>query len=246
MKANISPLNPQLLKNDPAGFLPDGFGPVNVILRFEENLPNEGCALLDPNINIRTLGGAWDPCTSIPNSEQYRVLMTNNANGFSLIGRTTLVVDDQIVYTSEVNPLTGQVEEKDLGEIRPRYLRMDGFHFVSGGERSIMRITDRLTRAARRERAAIAAEETITSTGAPLNEGEVREVVGAYEATIRQLANLPSPARRIYNATIHTLPLRRLFSAPLSERLLHTSWGGAPSRRPPAPLFRPTVGEVTT
>ena len=40
--------------------------------------------------------------------------MTNNANGFSLIGRTTLVVDDQIVYTSEVNPLTGQVEEKDM------------------------------------------------------------------------------------------------------------------------------------
>ena len=71
LKANISPLNPQLLKNDPAGFLPDGFGPVNVILRFEENLPNEGCALLDPNINIRTLGGAWDPCTAIPNSEQY-------------------------------------------------------------------------------------------------------------------------------------------------------------------------------
>ena len=114
LKANISPLNPQLLKNDPAGFLPDGFGPVNVILRFEENLPNEGCALLDPNINIRTLGGAWDPCTAIPNSEQYRVLMTNNANGFSLIGRTTLVVDDQIVYTSEVNPLTGKVEEKDM------------------------------------------------------------------------------------------------------------------------------------
>jgi hypothetical protein len=110
----ITPLNPQLLKSDPSGFLPDGFGPVNVILRFEENLPNEGCALFDQNTSIRTLGGAWDPCTSIPNSEKYRVLMTNNANGFSLIGRTTLVVDDQIVYTSEVNPLTGQVEEKDM------------------------------------------------------------------------------------------------------------------------------------
>ena len=114
LKANISPLNPSLLRNDPAGFLPDGFGPVNVILRFEENLPNEGCALLDPNTNIRTLGGSWDPCSSIPYSEQYRVLMTNNANGFSLIGRTTLIVDDQIVYTSEVNPATGQVEEKDM------------------------------------------------------------------------------------------------------------------------------------
>ena len=114
LKANISPLNPSSLKSDPAGFLPDGFGPVNVILRFEENLPNEGCSMLDPNTNIRTLGGSWDPCSSIPNSEQYRVLMTNNANGFSLIGRTSLIVDDQIVYTSEVNPATGQVEEKDM------------------------------------------------------------------------------------------------------------------------------------
>ena len=70
--------------------------------------------MLDPNTNIRTLGGSWDPCSSIPNSEQYRVLMTNNANGFSLIGRTSLIVDYQIVYTSEVNPATGQVEEKDI------------------------------------------------------------------------------------------------------------------------------------
>ena len=31
-------LDPQLLKDDPFSFLPDGFGPVNVILRFEENL----------------------------------------------------------------------------------------------------------------------------------------------------------------------------------------------------------------
>ena len=43
LKSNISPLNPQLLREDPESFLPDGFGPVNVILRFEENLPNEGC-----------------------------------------------------------------------------------------------------------------------------------------------------------------------------------------------------------
>ena len=36
LKSNISPLNPQLLRDDPESFLPDGFGPVNVILRFEE------------------------------------------------------------------------------------------------------------------------------------------------------------------------------------------------------------------
>ena len=29
--------------------------------------------------------------------------MTNNANGFNLIGRTVMTVDDQIVYTSEVD-----------------------------------------------------------------------------------------------------------------------------------------------
>ena len=38
-------------RQDPDSFLPDGFGPVNIILRFEENLPNEGCEAL----NIETL-----------------------------------------------------------------------------------------------------------------------------------------------------------------------------------------------
>ena len=49
LKANISPLNPQLLKNDPAGFLPDGFGPVNVILRFQRTFLTKD-ALYDPNM----------------------------------------------------------------------------------------------------------------------------------------------------------------------------------------------------
>ena len=39
-------LDPQLLRDDPDSFLPDGFGPVNVILRFAENLPHEGCLSL--------------------------------------------------------------------------------------------------------------------------------------------------------------------------------------------------------
>jgi hypothetical protein len=112
LKSNISPLNPQLLRDDPESFLPDGFGPVNVILRFEENLPNEGCEALQPT--SLTIQGAWDPCTSVPGNDHFRLKMTNNANGFSLIGRTSLTVDDQIVYTSEINPVTGEVVPKPM------------------------------------------------------------------------------------------------------------------------------------
>jgi hypothetical protein len=112
LKSNISPLNPQLLRDDPESFLPDGFGPVNVILRFEENLPNEGCQALQPT--SLTIQGAWDPCTSVPGNDHFRLKMTNNANGFSLIGRTSLTVDDQIVYTSEINPVTGEVVPKPM------------------------------------------------------------------------------------------------------------------------------------
>ena len=115
LRANVSPLNPQVLSNDPAGFLPDGFGPVNVILRYQETLPNEGCQPLDPDIDIRTLGGAWDPCTFVANSEQYRIFMPNIGNGFNLIGQTFIdAPDEQIVYTSEFNPLTGQNVEKPM------------------------------------------------------------------------------------------------------------------------------------
>ena len=111
----MSPLNPQVLSNDPAGFLPDGFGQVNVILRYQETLPNEGCQPLDPDIDIRTLGGAWDPCTFVANSEQYRIFMPNIGNGFNLIGQTFIdAPDEQIVYTSEFNPLTGQNVEKPM------------------------------------------------------------------------------------------------------------------------------------
>tara|TARA_B110000459_G_scaffold180255_1_gene206833 strand:- start:961 stop:9060 length:8100 start_codon:yes stop_codon:yes gene_type:complete len=112
LKSNISPLNPQLLRDDPESFLPDGFGPVNVILRFEENLPNEGCQELQAS--SLTIQGAWDSCTSVPGNDHFRLKMTNNANGFSLIGRTTLTVDDQIVYTSEINPVTGEIVPKPM------------------------------------------------------------------------------------------------------------------------------------
>jgi|TARA_B100001094_G_scaffold295134_1_gene316226 heat shock protein beta len=112
LKADISPLNAESLRNDPESFLPDGFGPVNVILRFEENLPNEGCAPLDPvSLGIQ---GAWDPCLSLPGNDHFRLKMTNNANGFSFIGRTSLTVDDQIVYTSEISPITGEVIPKPM------------------------------------------------------------------------------------------------------------------------------------
>ena len=112
LKANITPLLPQLLSEDPDGFLPNGFGPVSVILRFEETLPNEGCLPL----NVNTLGqqGKWDPCVDEIGNDHFRVLMSYNTNGFSLIGRTNLVVDDQIVYTSEINPLTGLVVPKPM------------------------------------------------------------------------------------------------------------------------------------
>ena len=40
LRADILPLTPSKLAQDPAGFLPNGFGPVNVILRYEETLPN--------------------------------------------------------------------------------------------------------------------------------------------------------------------------------------------------------------
>mgnify|MGYP001214008221 FL=1 len=105
-------LDPQLLRDDPESFLPDGFGPVNVILRFEENLPNEGCDPLDAD-SLST-SGAWDPCVQTVNSDHYRKVMQFQVDGFSLIGRTTLNVDDQIVYTSEMDPTTGQPIEKPM------------------------------------------------------------------------------------------------------------------------------------
>ena len=93
-------LNPQLLKDDPNSFLPDGFGPVNVILRFQENLPHEGCGPLEAD--ALSTSGAWDPCALIVNSDHYRKVMQFQVDGFSLIGRTQLSVDDQIVYTSKL------------------------------------------------------------------------------------------------------------------------------------------------
>ena len=112
LQADIAPLNATALKEDPASFLPDGFGPVNVILRFEETLPNEGCLELDPS--ALGIQGAWDPCLSVPGNDHFRLKMTNNANGFSFIGRTALSVDDQIVYTSEISPITGEVIPKPM------------------------------------------------------------------------------------------------------------------------------------
>jgi len=112
LKANVSPLNPQLLREDPDSFLPDGFGPVSVYLRFRETLPNEGCEMLE--VQYLTMQGKWDPCVDQIGNDHYRVQMSYNANGFSLIGRTSLDVEDQIVYTSEIDPLTGEVVPKPM------------------------------------------------------------------------------------------------------------------------------------
>ena len=112
LKANVSPLNPQLLRDDPDSFLPDGFGPVSVYLRFRETLPNEGCEILE--VEYLSLQGKWDPCVDAIGNDHFRVQMAYNANGFSLIGRTSMEVDDQIVYTSEIDPLTGEVVPKPM------------------------------------------------------------------------------------------------------------------------------------
>jgi len=48
------------------------------------------------------------------NSDHYRRVMQFQVDGFSLIGRTNLNVDDQIVYTSEIDPSTGQPIEKPM------------------------------------------------------------------------------------------------------------------------------------
>ncbi len=140
LRADITPLDPALLREDPESFLPDGFGPVDVILRFEQNLPNEGCAPLD----VTSLGiqGVWDTCTSVPGNDHFRVVMTHNANGFALIGRTSLSIDDQIVYTSEIDPLTGEtvpkpmvvtgVLEDELGSAIPGRLVRVNYEMVNG------------------------------------------------------------------------------------------------------------------
>jgi hypothetical protein len=112
MKANVAPLSPQLLREDPDSFLPDGFGPVSVYLRFRETLPNEGCS--NTEVEYLSMQGKWDPCVDLLGNDHFRVQMAYNANGFSLIGRTSLDVDDQIVYTSEIDPLTGEVVPKPM------------------------------------------------------------------------------------------------------------------------------------
>ena len=115
LRADISPLTPAKLSNDPAGFLPDGFGPVNVILRYEESLPNEGCQPFADELDFRTLGGAWDPCTFVPNNEKYRIFMPNIENGFNLIGTTYIdAPDEEIVYTGEFDIQTQQYEDKPM------------------------------------------------------------------------------------------------------------------------------------
>ena len=112
MKANVAPLSPQLLREDPDSFLPDGFGPVSVYLRFRETLPNEGCE--DLEVEYLSMQGKWDPCLDLIGNDHFRVQMAYNANGFSLIGRTSLDVEDQIVYTSEIDPLTGEIVPKPM------------------------------------------------------------------------------------------------------------------------------------
>ena len=97
---------------DSTTFLPDGYGPVNVILRYQEALPNEGCDVL----NTETLSavGLWDSCVLKQGQTHYRRVLPYQANGFALVGNTDLTIDDQIVYTSGEDPLTGEAIEKPM------------------------------------------------------------------------------------------------------------------------------------
>ena len=112
LKADIYPLNPTTLMKDSTTFLPDGYGPVNVILRYEEALPNEGCDVL----NTETLSavGMWDSCVLKSGQTHYRRVLPYQGNGFALVGNTDLTIDDQIVYTSGEDPLTGEAIEKPM------------------------------------------------------------------------------------------------------------------------------------
>jgi hypothetical protein len=107
-------LDPQALRQQQGGsFLPEGFGPVNVILRFNENLPNEGCQILLQDYHL-SLPGQWDPCTNRPGNDHYRRVLRSDIDGFAMIGRTVLDVDQQIVYTSDTDPNTGEIIEKPM------------------------------------------------------------------------------------------------------------------------------------
>ena len=105
-------LDSQLLRHDPYSFLPDGFGPVNVILRFEENLPHEGCEPLNPEL-LSTSGG-WDECVLIPNSDHFRKVLQFQVDGFYIQGESKLQVDNQVVYTSEIDEDTGLIIDKPM------------------------------------------------------------------------------------------------------------------------------------
>ena len=62
-----------------------------------------------------------DPCIAKPANGHFRRVLNHNVDGFSLIGRTSLLVDEQIVYTSEIDPATGAVIEKPMaitGQLR--------------------------------------------------------------------------------------------------------------------------------
>ena len=105
-------LDPEILTSDAQSFLPDGFGPVNVILRFNENLPHEGCGPLGPD--ALEIAGAWDECTQDIYNDHYRRVLQFQEEGFYLLGETSMSVDEQVVYTSEADPLTGESIQKPM------------------------------------------------------------------------------------------------------------------------------------
>ena len=83
-----------------------------MILRFNENLPHEGCGPLGPN--ALEIAGAWDECTLDIYNDHYRRVLQFQEEGFYLLGETSLSVDEQTVYTSEADPITGESIQKPM------------------------------------------------------------------------------------------------------------------------------------
>lgn len=101
----LNPADIRLMKDS---YLPDGYGPVTVHLRYVEDLPHEGCLENRTQLEdsgLLNLQGAWDPCTSIPLSNDFRITMPyyNDGGGFMLVSRPLLSLDNQEtdIYTSD-------------------------------------------------------------------------------------------------------------------------------------------------
>ena len=99
----LNPADIRLMKDS---YLPDGYGPVTGHLRYVEDLPHEGCLENRTQLEdsgLLNLQGAWDPCTSIPLSNDFRITMPyyNDGGGFMLVSRPLTSLPDIVAFPSE-------------------------------------------------------------------------------------------------------------------------------------------------